>query len=203
MADFQLFLCGDQARNIPGLLTETLAVYNKDEVCVDTCRRYANHLGYFFVKTSEGTFPDKHGSPDNVQDRYEIFLPQYAHYYNNSPHKSDFMGQEIQNDMRSMPLKFNADGVEDTSDKDRDIKHTITMETIIGSKGVSRTFDLSGKIPDDTAPIYMLQVASHDESCCKAGVYCGRAWAHKDDNQVCRDKSAGPSLHIAPYSVER
>ena len=200
MADFQFFLCGDKERNIPGLLTETLTAYTKDEVCVDTmsCRRYANHLGYFFVKTSEGTFTDKHESPDNVEDRNERFLPQYAHYYNNSPHQSDFMGQEIENDLRIMP--FNVDGVEDTSDKDRDITHTITMETIIGAKGVSRTFDLGGKIPAGTGPIYML--ASHDESCCKAGEYCDRAWAHKDDNQVCRDKSAGPSLHIASYSVE-
>ena len=81
------------------------------------------------MKTSEGTFTDKHESPDNVEDRNERFLPQYAHYYNNSPHQSDFMGQEnlIENDLRIMP--FNVDGVEDTSDKDSDIKHTITMET--------------------------------------------------------------------------
>ena len=62
MADFQLFLCGDKSRNIPGLLsamlTETLATFNKDEVCLGTCRRYAKHLGYHFTKTSEGTFTD-------------------------------------------------------------------------------------------------------------------------------------------------
>ena len=87
------------------------------------------------------------------------------------------MGQEIQNDMRIMPLKFNVDGVEGTSGKDRDIKHMIRMETIIGSKRVSRTFDLGGKIPDGDGPTYML--AFHDESCCNAGEYCDRAWAHK------------------------
>jgi hypothetical protein len=78
------------------------------------------------------------------------------------------MGQENENDMRIMP--FNVDGVEDTSDKDRDIKHTISMETIISAKGVSRTFDLGGKIPAGTGPICM--IASHDESCCNAGEYC-------------------------------
>ena len=47
---------------------------------------------------------------------------------------------------------------------------------------------------------------SHDEPCCKAGEYMHqeRARAHKDDKQlqVCRDKSQGPSLHVAPFSVE-
>ena len=56
MSDFKLFLCGDYSRGIPGLLTETLASVDKTEVCVDTCRKYANHLGYVFTKVSEGTF---------------------------------------------------------------------------------------------------------------------------------------------------
>ena len=63
-----------------------------------------------------------------------------------------------------------------------------------------RKFDLGGKIPEDFGPIYM--IASHDESCFKAGEYCDRAWTHKDDKETCRNKSDGPSLHIASYSVE-
>ena len=198
MADFQLFLCGDKSRNIPGCLTETLATFNKDEVCLDTCRRYANHLGYHFTKTSEGTFTDKHESEDNVSDRNERFLPQYEHYYQNSPRLVDFHGETIDKDLRIVPVDDN--GIEVKTDKDADIKHTIHMETITGSDGVPRTFDVGGKLPDGDGPIYML--ASHDESCAKAGEYSDRAWAHKDDKQVCRDKSQGPSLHIASYSVE-
>jgi hypothetical protein len=36
MSDFKLFLCGDDSRGIPGLLTETLASVDKTEVCVDS-----------------------------------------------------------------------------------------------------------------------------------------------------------------------
>ena len=167
-------------------------------MCLDTCRRYANHLGYHFTKTSEGTFTDKHESEENAIDRNERFLPQYEHYYQNSPRLVDFHGETIDKDLRIVPVDDN--GIEVKTDKDADIIHTIHKETIIGSNGVSRTFDVGGKLPAGTGPIYML--ASHDESCAKAGEYSDRAWAHKDDKQVCRDKSQGPSLHIASYSVE-
>ena len=82
MSDFQLFLCVDDPRGIPGLLIETLASVDKTEVCVDTCRKYANRLGYdiVFTKVSEGTFTDKHESEDNATDRNELFLPQYLEY---------------------------------------------------------------------------------------------------------------------------
>ena len=198
MSDFKLFLCGDDSRGIPGLLTETLASVDKTEVCVDTCRKYANHLGYVFTKVSEGTFTDKHESEENVADRNDRFLPQYLHYYRNSPHLTDFHGQEVSNDMHIVPV--DSDGTVVTIDKDADIKHTVHMETIVGGDGVERTFVLGGKIPQGDGPVYML--VSHNESCCKAGEYQERAWAHKDDKQVCRDKSQGPSLHIASFSVE-
>ena len=51
IADFKLFLVGDPSRNIPGLLDDKLDAIGKNEICDDTCRRYANHLGYFYTKT--------------------------------------------------------------------------------------------------------------------------------------------------------
>ena len=71
---------------------------------------------------------------------------------------------------------------------------------LTGRNGVERTFDLGDKIPPGGGPIYML--ASHDDSCDKAGEYSNCAWALKDDKEVCHDKSQGPSLHIASFSVE-
>ena len=128
-----------------------------------------------------------------MSDRNERFLPQYNHYYQNSPRLVDFHGEIIDKDLRIVPVDDN--GIEVKTDKDADIKHTIHMETITGSDGVPRTFDVGGKLPDGDGPIYML--ASHDESCAKAGEYSDRAWAHKDDKQVCRDTRALASHRLS------
>ena len=119
----------------------------------------------------------------------------------NSPNKVDFATVEIDTDLRILPVDL--DGVEVKEDAYRDIRHTLIIicpQRITGRKGVERTFDLGGKIPPGDGPICML--ASHDESCAKAGEYSNCPWAHKDNKEVCRDKSQGPSLHIASFSVE-
>ena len=74
--------CIHDSRGIPGLLTKTLARVDKTEVCVDTCRKYANHLGYdiVFTKVSKGTFTDKHESEENATDRNDRFLTQRLEY---------------------------------------------------------------------------------------------------------------------------
>ena len=44
-------------------------------------------------------------------------------------------------------------------------------------------------------------LASHDESCFKAGQFCTHAWMEKK-KKMCMDKSEGPSHHYSCYTVE-
>jgi hypothetical protein len=44
-------------------------------------------------------------------------------------------------------------------------------------------------------------IASHDESCFKAGQFCTRGWV-EGKRQTCMDKSEGPSHHYACFAVE-
>ena len=47
----------------------------------------------------------------------------------------------------------------------------------------------------------MYLLASHDESCFKAGQFCSHAWM-EEKKKVCMDKSEGPSHHYSCYTVE-
>ena len=100
-----------------------------------------------------------------------------------SPHTVDFHGTNIECDMRI------------NNNTELDNAHTKCMAEING-----RTFDLGGKIPTGDGPVYI--IASHDESCAKAGEFETRLWQHKDSKKICKDKTDGPSLHLASFSVE-
>ena len=82
LIDFQHFLCGNPDRpGSQGILDDILDAAGKSQVCLETCRKYANSLGFFFQQLKRGTFSDKHEHSDNVDDRNTRFLPEYGGYW--------------------------------------------------------------------------------------------------------------------------
>ena len=99
----------------------------------------------------------------------------------------------------------------DTLD-DIDVRNRFFLH-VEGTDGRTRKINLGGGLPQGVLVgewitlcllagdglVYM--IASHDESCFKAGQYQTKAWVH-GRRQTCMGKSDGPSRHYACFSTE-
>lgn len=184
--DFKRWLVGDpDAETLDGKygpLSKILEERMKADVSEEQCRKFAHHLGFGFESLKKGTFNDEHNSDANVDDRNNRFIPEYFKYYHSSPHQVEVRG-----------LLVDADELEDLSAR-------VVKYTIADRGGVAREIDFGGVLPSRAGTVVHL-LASHDESCAKAGEFQTRGWV-KSDSYTCMDKSAGPSVHSAKYLVE-
>lgn len=193
IADFLEFLCGNEKNGWQGgLLTHVdpakrLLDPGTAHISEQSARHFALSLGFEYTCLQKGTFSDHHEDKEFQLDRRDRFLPEYLDIYNNSPHLSQV---EVAGGHHEL---VENDKLEDIALRSHDI-------TLVGGDGKTRTFDVGGVFPETFRGRKCL-LASHDESCFKAGEFEKAGWVKKG-TQVCMDKSQGPSLHIADYLVE-
>ena len=175
-------------RGSEGILTSWLGEHGREGVCLETCRKFANHLGFHYKTLKKGTFTDEHESEGNKEDRAARYLPQYFDYFEKGPSKTNFGGELVSVDMR----------IEDTHGNET-MEHRKFYSTFVVD-GVPRDIDMGGFVdPDGTSDVYLH--ASHDESCFKAGEQQAGGFLEVG-TQCTRDKSEGPSIHYACFVVE-
>jgi len=90
------------------------------------------------------------------------------------------------------------DGSVVDADIAQDTQLRMTKYQVTGGDGETRIIDFGGIVPPQGT---VKLLASHDECCFKAGEVEGRGWKEKG-KQSCVDKTDGPSLHVAAFSVE-
>jgi len=182
MADFRSFLVGSGEPDEPrGLLWDVLESRGRKDISESQCYEFTHMLGFEHEDLRKGTFNDKHESEENQADRKDRFLPEYFKYYASSPHEVMIDGERV-----------DADTIQDQS-----VRQGHTIE-VTGRDGKVRKIDMGGLINADGI-VYLL--ASHDESCFKAGQIETKGWV-KGGMKLCMDKSEGPSVHFACYCVE-
>ena len=181
MIDFRTYLVGADGVEKTGLLYDVLGDYERKDICESQCYDFTHMHGFSHEDLRKGTFNDKHESIENQADRKDRFLPQYFAYHAASPHLVIVDGDTV-----------DADGINDCSIREG---HSVA---ITGLDGKVRNVDLGGLLPVD-GTVYLL--ASHDESCFKAGEFENKAWV-KGGMKICMDKSEGPSVHFACFCVE-
>lgn len=170
IADFRVYLCGPAGKPEEGLIYDDLRAVGKDTLSEQTCRKYAIWLGFayremkrgpppplallfFNPKHATGTYNDKHEAAVNVTDRNERFLPEYRALWEAGPHQIEHQGECISVDVipsEKMELR-------------------VTKVPILGADGNTRMIDMGGQLPDGDERVPLL--ASHDESCFKAGEF--------------------------------
>lgn len=182
MADFRQYLVGSGEPGEPkGLLWDVLESQGRHTISESQCYEFTHMLGFEHEDLRKGTFNDKHESKENQADRKDRFLPEYFKYYASSPHEVMIDGEKV-----------DADTIQDQTVRQG---HIIQ---VTGRDGKVRGIDMGGIIPVDGI-VYHL--ASHDESCFKAGEIETKGWV-KGGMKMCMDKSEGPSVHFACYCVE-
>ena len=162
----------------PGPMRKVVGELDKDDYCEEMFRQFAINLGFVMQDLRKGTFNDEHESKFNQKDRRNRFIPQYLHYYENSPHMYKGEDRDALEDLQVQNCHF---------------------VTITGTDGKVKKISLGGELPPGDGPVYLL--ASYVESCFKAGKLCTRARV-EDKRQSCMDKSEGPSHHLACLTVE-
>ena len=83
-----------------GILTKWLDEHDRSSISEETCRKFANHIGFHYKTLTKGTFTDKHEDPDNREDRSGRFLPQYFDYFASSPSTTQVGQESISVDLR-------------------------------------------------------------------------------------------------------
>ena len=180
LSDFLAFLVGTERNGWVGILTPLLPEA-KHKISLESARRFTISLGFEYQELRKGSFNDKHEDPSNQQDRVDRFLPQYDDIW------------------KAGPCQLKApDGSVVDADIAQDIQLRMTKYQVTGGDGETRIIDFGGIVPPQGT---VKLLASHDECCFKAGEVEGRGWKEKG-KQSCVDKTDGPSLHVAAFSVE-